>query len=522
MSIISLLYLVTILLAISFKLFFPRLTLREVQVNRMVNVYAYTLLIISGVGLLLKSGLLGIQVTASGPWFSSHWMNEMLFSMIAFLGFVILKYSINYLGGDQHKSRFIGNISGALASALLLVSTNHLLLLFIAWIGASYFLNKLLLHYRDRIGAQQAALKKFVMARLSDVFLGLAIVLLYQGTGTWNIDTTFELFRAASAHGFFPYSEIIAYSLVLAAIFKAAQFPFHGWLIEVMETPTPVSALLHAGLLNAGPFLILRMSVLLENSGASIFLMVIGGISMLFGPLSQSTQTSVKTALAYSSIGHMGFSLFLSGSGLYTAALLHLIAHSTYKAYEFLTSGSTLTKVEIPEEHYKTKTGPFILSLFLTALLFILPIQWYLEAQPGKEKLLLVAALFSIGMVQFIHSAIKFKINALLPLVLVFNVLFTLASFLIFEMGIEHLIVDSHHNQWTDHGAKFYWMVGITGVVLLVGFLLQAMRGRSNSSRVSKWSIHFKNGLYVNDYFDHHIGPRITPYLKNFLSLSSL
>ena len=131
--------------------------------------------------------------------------------------------------------------------------------------------------------------------------------------------------------------------LVTAALLKSAQFPAHGWLIEVMETPTPVSALLHAGVINAGGFLILRFSGVISLSTPSLETMaLVGGFTALFGSVVMLTQTSVKVSLAYSTIAQMGFMMLQCGLGAFPAALVHIVAHSLYKAHAFLTSGSVI------------------------------------------------------------------------------------------------------------------------------------------------------------------------------------
>jgi NAD(P)H-quinone oxidoreductase subunit 5 len=134
--------------------------------------------------------------------------------------------------------------------------------------------------------------------------------------------------------------------LVLAAALKTAAFPLHGWLTEVMEAPTPVSALLHAGIINAGGFLLIRTADLVQASpGAMAALVMIGGLTALFGAVVMLTQSAVKTALAWSTISQMGFMLLQCGLGLWALALLHIVAHSMYKAHAFLSSGGAVAAV---------------------------------------------------------------------------------------------------------------------------------------------------------------------------------
>ena len=127
----------------------------------------------------------------------------------------------------------------------------------------------------------------------------------------------------------------------LTAALKSAQFPSQAWLLEVMETPTPVSALLHAGILNAGIFLVSRFSdIMVMSPIASYMLIIIGTVTALFASSVMLTQANIKTSLGYSSAGHMGFMMIQCGLGAFPLAILHLVAHSFYKAHAFLSSGT--------------------------------------------------------------------------------------------------------------------------------------------------------------------------------------
>jgi NAD(P)H-quinone oxidoreductase subunit 5 len=131
-----------------------------------------------------------------------------------------------------------------------------------------------------------------------------------------------------------------------AAALKTAAFPLHGWLTEVMEAPTPVSALLHAGIINSGGVLLITAAPLVQAStGAMAALVMIGGLTALFGAAVMLTQSAIKTALAWSTVSQMGFMLLQCGLGLWTLALLHIVAHSLYKAHAFLSSGGAVKDV---------------------------------------------------------------------------------------------------------------------------------------------------------------------------------
>ncbi|MFT6323503.1 MAG: NAD(P)H-quinone oxidoreductase subunit 5, partial [Halieaceae bacterium] len=194
-------------------------------------------------------------------------LSILMFFMIAIIGFIVVKFSQNYMDGDENQGRFIGRLAATLASVQLLVLAGNLGLLWLAWVMTSISLHRLLVFYPNRPGAIVAARKKVIVARLGDVSLFIAMILLYRQFDSANLEVIFQGLRDQITLGIIPSGlETSAVLIVLTALLKSAQFPTHGWLIEVMETPTPVSALLHAGILNAGPFLLLRMAFLMELS----------------------------------------------------------------------------------------------------------------------------------------------------------------------------------------------------------------------------------------------------------------
>jgi NAD(P)H-quinone oxidoreductase subunit 5 len=137
--------------------------------------------------------------------------------------------------------------------------------------------------------------------------------------------------------------QFAAVLLMLAAALKCAQLPFHGWLIQVMEAPTPVSALLHAGVVNIGGFLMMRMAPFMAQSElAQTLLVICGTMTAVVAALVMTTRVSVKVMLAWSTCAQMGFMLLECGLGAYSLALLHLVGHSLYKAHAFLSAGSTV------------------------------------------------------------------------------------------------------------------------------------------------------------------------------------
>ena len=267
-------------------------------------------------------------------------VSVVMFLLVSFIGWVVVRYAATYLDGEARQGAFTGWLCMTLASVLLLVLAGNLNQLVLAWIATSLFLHRLLLFYPNRVAARRAAAKKFVAARLGDAALIAAAVLLARAYDTADIAQILMMARAGAGGGL---AITAAGFLAAAALLKSAQFPMHGWLTEVMETPTPVSALLHAGVINAGGFVLIRFAdVMVLAPGALAVLVVVGGFTALLGGLVMLTQPAVKTSLAWSTVSQMGFMILECGLALFPLALLHIAAHSLYKAHAFLTSGGAV------------------------------------------------------------------------------------------------------------------------------------------------------------------------------------
>jgi len=285
---------------------------------------------------LIGAGGLGLSIRLDA-------VSAVMLLLVTFVGWVVVRYSATYMDGEARHGSFTGWLCLTLSAVMLLVISGNILQLAAAWIATSLTLHKLLLHYPERVAAQRAARKKWVAARLGDAALLAAMILIFTTYGTGDLALILE---AALGEPDMSTAPWIAAALAIAAILKSAQFPMHGWLTEVMETPTPVSALLHAGVVNAGGFLLIRFAdVMLLSPGVLAVLAMIGGFTALFGGLVMLTQPAVKTSLAWSTVAQMGFMILQCGLALFPLALLHIVAHSLYKAHAFLASGGAVERV---------------------------------------------------------------------------------------------------------------------------------------------------------------------------------
>lgn len=263
--------------------------------------------------------------------------------LVGFIGWIVMRYSRTYLDGEAREGMFHGLMLATLSAVLVFVQAGSMATIIIAAIAVGLTLKRLLLFYPDRPEAQRAATKFALVWHTGDVLLVLAAGLLFATFGTTELGA---LSTSAAAQGFGLTGTVAVALIVVAAALKTASFPLHGWLTEVMEAPTPVSALLHAGIINAGGVLLIATSGLVQASaGAMAALVLIGGLTALFGAAVMLTQSAIKTALAWSTVSQMGFMLLQCGLGLWTLALLHIVAHSLYKAHAFLSSGGAVKEV---------------------------------------------------------------------------------------------------------------------------------------------------------------------------------
>lgn len=432
----------------------------------------------------------------------------LLFGMISAIGYAILKFSKNYLQGDSGHHYFLGRLSLTLSSVLLFVLSGNILLLFLSWVSMSFALHQLLLFYPNRKKAQIAGRKKFIAARIGDVFFFISLTALYYGFQTGDLnDIYFQIQSSTDLPQI--HLEVAAIFLVLAAIMKSAQFPFHGWLVEVMETPTPVSATLHAGLINAGPFLIISMSHVVHNSMiASAILVVVGGISAIFGAISFTTQPAQKTALAYSSIAHMGFSLLTSGLGLYAAAALHLIAHSFYKGHAFLSSGTAVKTIKMKKIPVQSRAGNLLkitLGIATSGCVFMLTTYIWAVDFSDNFGFLTLSIISASAITLLIVSAIDVqKISLSLAQALSYS-LILYNSFFALELGMHHLLMDSIAE--SNSTTVPQWLMIALLVVFLTIIVAQIISPLIPKNKfIIKMGIHFRNGLYLNTYTDKALG----------------
>ena len=262
--------------------------------------------------------------------------------LITGVGSLIHIYSIGYMSHDERRRRFFGYLNLFVAAMLLLVLADNYLLLYVGWEGvglASYLLIGFWMH---KPSAATAANKAFIVNRVGDIGLSLAVMLLFVTFGT----VTFEGVNAAAENASTLSLTLIGFALLLAACGKSAQFPLQSWLLDAMEGPTPVSALIHAAtMVTAGVYLIARSNAIFDLSEtARTAVVVIGAITLLMGAIIGTQKDDIKKALAGSTMSQIGYMVLAAGLGPigYVFAIFHLITHGFFKAAMFLGAGSVM------------------------------------------------------------------------------------------------------------------------------------------------------------------------------------
>jgi NAD(P)H-quinone oxidoreductase subunit 5 len=296
----------------------------------------------------LSMGVVLFGSSGSGLGLRADVVGALMSLLVAFVGWVIVRYSQPYLSGEQAQRHYVRWLMATLAAVGVVVTTNHVAVLVLAWIGTSMALHRLLTFFCDRPAAVVAAHKKFIVGRAADLCMLGAGVLFAVSFQTLHIDQIIA--RAAAEEHLTTAAQAGVLLVVMAALLKCAQLPFHGWLIQVMEAPTPVSALLHAGIVNLGGFVLIRFAPLVsEVPAAQALLVAAGTATAVIAALVMTTRISVKVMLAWSTCAQMGFMLMQCGLGAWDMALLHLLAHSLYKAHAFLSAGGAVRQATLAQ-----------------------------------------------------------------------------------------------------------------------------------------------------------------------------
>ena len=335
-SLLSLFFIMLVISGMSGLLFLhPRVPLSFVRIH--IGIVALPLLV----------SLLALVNTSMnevvGPWYLDTLAWLMAFFVLS-MGLIIQRFSVRYLMGDRSYRKYFTLFTFTTGSASIAWLSGDLRLMVICW-GATLVGLTLLIRlnsgWKVAIEASKVSGRLFTLSWFSLVF---AVIWLFNVTGEWQL--SLALTNESLAHLGAWERTGINLLIVLAVIIPAAQWPFQRWLIESVVAPTPVSAIMHAGLVNAGGVMLTRFSPLFNGEIASIILLIVASISVLIGSGISLVQVDYKRQLVGSTIAQMGFMLIQCALGAYIAAIIHLILHGLFKATLFLQAGSAVRRLE--------------------------------------------------------------------------------------------------------------------------------------------------------------------------------
>jgi NAD(P)H-quinone oxidoreductase subunit 5 len=279
-------------------------------------------------------------------------LTVLLWVVVTFFSGIVHSYSRRYMAGSAHETTFFATVFAFTLTVMLLVAANHLALFALAWLTMGLLMAKLVgvVDGWEQARAAASVARRYFLA--SSVLLAAGLTALWWATGATTISGVAG--AAGSLGG--PVWLLAACCLVLAAMIQSALVPFHTWLLSSMTAPTPASALMHAGFVNAGGILLLRFApVVTVDASLMLAIVAVGAASALVGKLVKSVQSDVKGELGSSTVGQMGFMIMQAGLGFFGAAITHLVLHGFYKAYQFLGSGGQVAR-QSPTAHAARET----------------------------------------------------------------------------------------------------------------------------------------------------------------------
>lgn len=318
-----------------------------------------------GVGFLIGVGLLSYLSLSHNPavcpLISLSTLTLLLCSLVLLISFIVHRFSLRYMHGDRLYRRFFLLLSALTLTTLLMILADNLFLFWGSWSLSNLLLVLLMVHKKEWLAAKNSGLLAFCTLTSGSLCLLIAFIILSITESTNSILVLTQFSNSGST-----FAVPLSMGLILvAAVMQSGLFPFHRWLISSLNSPTPVSALMHAGLVNGGGILIVKCAPLMMLYPRLLTgLFIAGSFSALLGTVWKLMKHDIKKMLACSTMAQMGFMMMQCGVGLFAAAIAHLCWHGLFKAYLFLSSGSAV-KQKKPETVDPTPS----FKMFLIALI---------------------------------------------------------------------------------------------------------------------------------------------------------
>jgi NAD(P)H-quinone oxidoreductase subunit 5 len=395
----------------------------------------------------------------------------LIWTTVTFFSAIVSTYASTYLKGFRYHSKFMVLCLAFTLSVMLLVMANNILILLFSWLLMGIFMSQLIgidKKWGEAREASKFTLKYFITGTS---FLAIGLLLLAFKSGEFTVS------GLASVASDLPnyITMIAAFCIIAAAIVQSAIYPFHRWLLSAMTSPTPASALMHAGFVNGAGILLSLFATLLVASDTLTILFAIGGFTAIAAQFTKLLQVNVKQKLACSTIAQMGFMIMQCGLGFFNAAVAHLILHGFYKAYLFLSSGEEIEQTK-PEKETPIKIKPLqalgvLIFGGLGAFLFT---NW-----TGKEMHLdssvFLTLVVAITVGQATYNIVKEKSLSLVQKIVVPTLLFVggIGVYALMYNGVTILMGDM---PMMNQAMPLSWVQIIFGFIFLLGFFIMKLR----------------------------------------------
>jgi len=402
--------------------------------------------------------------------FKVNGFSLLIWTTVSFFSAIVSSYSKNYLKGFLYHKSFTWYSLGFTLSVMTLVMANHIILFFLSWLLMGVFMERLIgvnAKWAEAKAASKYAQKFFLLGSL---LLGIALTLL-----SWYSDEISVFGIAEKVHTLPVYVQIIAaLCIILAAVIQSAIYPFQRWLMSAMTSPTPASALMHAGFVNGGGILLAFFSSLLFASDTLNLLFIIGGVTAVMAQFTKLLQVNVKQKLACSTIAQMGFMIMQCGLGFFNAAVAHLILHGFYKAYLFLSAGEEI-KQKHPAVKQKLHIKPLqavVVLIFgaMGAVLFS-----YLTGKgTAMDSGIILTLIVAITVGQATYNMVKEKSLNTFQKIVYPLVLFSLG--IVLYAGLYNAVtIMMSQMPLTYAPVEMSWIHIVFGIAFLIGFFLMKL-----------------------------------------------
>lgn len=405
-----------------------------------------------------------------GGIFRINSLTLIIWATVTFFSAVVSTFASKYLIGFRYYNRFIGLSLGFTFSVSLLVFSNHIAVLLISWCGMGFFMSRLI-GIDARWGeAREAA--RYCQRHFSfgSLFLAIGLLLLSFTTHEFTLSGLTQHFDDL------PFWILLtsALCIIVAAAIQSAMFPFHRWLLSAMTSPTPASALMHAGFVNGAGILLTLLAPLFFKSNTMTLLIFIGGITAVVAQFAKLIQVNIKQKLGCSTTAQMAFMIMQCGLGFFNAAVVHLILHGFYKAYLFLSSGEEIKHLS-PHKSDRRK-----LNLGQTAIVFLLGVlgavlfAWItgkgLKADGGIFLTLIVA--ITVG--QAMDNIIKRQELSTVKRMIIAPIAFFI-SIGLYALLYNGSTVFMSDLPMIDHPEQLSVLQIVFGVIFLIGFFIMKL-----------------------------------------------